>query len=139
MAGQDLTTVKELLGHKDIKMTLRRAHLAPSHIMKTVDILDNAFTPAPTSQKLHNSQVVEKFDLQKPLQNMVGARGVEPLTSTVSGHFRGNVMFPLFFFLATLVYVLQDRVRALFPDISGFDRMLTIRKLYTQRPLPKLR
>lgn len=31
MAGVDITTVKELLGHKDIKMTLRYAHLAASH------------------------------------------------------------------------------------------------------------
>jgi integrase len=40
MAGVDITTVKELLGHKTLTMTLRYAHLAPSHKVKAVDILD---------------------------------------------------------------------------------------------------
>jgi integrase len=40
MAGVDITTVKELLGHKTLTMTLRYAHLAPSHKVKAVEILD---------------------------------------------------------------------------------------------------
>jgi integrase len=40
MAGVDLTTVSRLLGHKDIKMTLRYAHLAPAHMKNAVDVLD---------------------------------------------------------------------------------------------------
>jgi len=54
MAGVDLTTVKELLGHKDFKMTLRYAHLAPAHKVKAVDILDNTLNGKPTIQKLYN-------------------------------------------------------------------------------------
>ena len=41
MAGIDITTVKELLGHKTLAMTLRYAHLAPSHKVKAVNVLDN--------------------------------------------------------------------------------------------------
>ena len=41
MAGQDITTVKELLGHKTLTMTLRYAHLAPSHKVKAVEVLDS--------------------------------------------------------------------------------------------------
>jgi site-specific recombinase XerD len=54
MAGIDITTVKELLGHKTLTMTLRYAHLAPTHKVKAEDILDGVLNEKPTAQKLHN-------------------------------------------------------------------------------------
>ena len=40
MAGVDLMTVKEFLGHKDIKMTLRYTHLAPDYKRAAISRLD---------------------------------------------------------------------------------------------------
>ena len=46
MAGADLTTVKELLGHSNITMTLRYSHLSAAHVKSAVSLLD---------RKIHNS------------------------------------------------------------------------------------
>ena len=40
MAGVDLRTVGKILGHKDLKMTLRYAHLAPEYLKGAVDRLN---------------------------------------------------------------------------------------------------
>ena len=39
MAGVDLNTVRELLGHADPTMTLRYTHLAPEHLASAVEKL----------------------------------------------------------------------------------------------------
>ena len=62
MAGVDLMTVKELLGHKTIEMTLRYAHLAPDHKMRAVNILDQVLGTEETT-KIINLQ--EKRQVRK--------------------------------------------------------------------------
>lgn len=51
MAGVDITTIKELLGHKTLSMTLRYTHLAPSHKVKAVNILDSTINEMNVSIK----------------------------------------------------------------------------------------
>lgn len=57
MAGVDITTVKELLGHKTLTMTLRYAHLAPSHKVEAVkkfDVFMNSKNSDPEGKKSQN-------------------------------------------------------------------------------------
>ena len=43
MSGVDLATVRKLLGHSDIKTTMRYAHLAPDHLQEAAQKLGQAF------------------------------------------------------------------------------------------------
>jgi integrase len=47
MAGVDLPTVKELMGHKSIAMTMRYAHLSHSHKRSAVAVLDRSGEKVP--------------------------------------------------------------------------------------------
>ena len=49
MAGVDILTIKELMGHKTLAMTLRYAHLSPSHVGRAVDVLSRRATDTATS------------------------------------------------------------------------------------------
>ena len=60
MKGIDITTVSRLLGHKSLTMTLRYAHLAPSHLANAVSVLDSALNKNEVTQKVHNSNIKEQ-------------------------------------------------------------------------------
>jgi len=51
MAGVDLRTIQELLGHKSIGMTVRYSHLAPKHTLAAVERLDEPHHESPTDTK----------------------------------------------------------------------------------------
>lgn len=71
MAGVNLNTIRELLGHKSIEMTLRYSHLSSDHKRRAVEIFDKRWTPQwtpSTSEKktadLDISQLLEsKIDI----------------------------------------------------------------------------
>jgi hypothetical protein len=52
MGGVDLMSIKQILGHKTIQMTLRYSHLSPGHLRNAVAAIDRALTSLsdPTSQ-----------------------------------------------------------------------------------------
>jgi site-specific recombinase XerD len=50
MKGVDLRTVAKLMGHRDIKMTMRYAHLAPDHLQAAVDALEVRLDPTQDKQ-----------------------------------------------------------------------------------------
>jgi len=62
MAGIDLNTVRELMGHKSLEMTLRYSYLSPDYKKRAVDILgkrmDTIWIPEAITRKLEKQPVL---------------------------------------------------------------------------------
>lgn len=62
MAGVDLRTVQELMGHKSIEMTLRYSHLSPQHTRTAMETLEARFSvpsPAPSHNTPLNAPILK--------------------------------------------------------------------------------
>jgi integrase len=57
MEGVDIMTVKELMGHKDLSMTLRYSHLAPNHKAKAINILDRIMSLNPPQSDIRQKVI----------------------------------------------------------------------------------
>ena len=65
MSGVDLNTIRELLGHADLKTTLIYAHLSKDHKLRAVKILDTKIDTA-FKPKQQAESASEMPDIQEP-------------------------------------------------------------------------
>ena len=79
MAGVDLNTIRELMGHKSIRMTLRYAHLNQEHKQQAVDVLNtkwlqngNKQEKEETAEKVGSLKLFKNIDLRKPIYDSTG-------------------------------------------------------------------
>lgn len=59
MSGRPLLEIKELLGHAEISMTMRYAHLAPGRLREAVGVLDTVFAPGTAAHGATSATVGE--------------------------------------------------------------------------------
>lgn len=74
MSGVDLNTVRELMGHKTIEMTLRYAHLSPDCKRRAVKVLDEKYGPrwqkvGTNLAQSRNFENKQNFIFSEPLEN----------------------------------------------------------------------
>jgi len=89
MAGVDLKTVQELLGHKTFEMTLRYSHLSPDHKRRAIEVLgrrmDTIWTPERETKEGFRLAYLPKFSYTETKESFAGvAELVDALDSKSS-------------------------------------------------------
>jgi len=81
MAGVDLVSVKEILGHRNIQTTMRYSHLDPRHLRDAVNLgsLTETVTRTVTGGRSPNEASSQPTDF------MVRPAGIEPATLSLEG------------------------------------------------------
>ncbi len=84
MSGQiDIATLSKLLGHKSLKMTMKYAHLAPAHLTKAANVMDDVFKNL-TGTKLVQLNEKGSVNEDQPLDSMERVAGFGPVTPTLA-------------------------------------------------------
>ena len=66
MAGVDIRTVQEIMGHKTLVMTMRYSHLSGDHLNQAINRISNGTIPEATDTKTDTG---EKMDFRKTSEN----------------------------------------------------------------------
>jgi site-specific recombinase XerD len=81
MAGVDIVSVKEIMGHRNIETTLRYSHLSPQHLREGI----NRGSLSATGSKTGSDVNIDNCRKGKSLKLMVRPAGIEPATLSLEG------------------------------------------------------
>jgi integrase len=85
MAGVDLISVKEILGHRSIQTTTRYSHLDPRHLREAVNRGSLTETGIGTVTKTGTSEGMGQREKSQPVDYVVRPAGIEPATLSLEG------------------------------------------------------
>jgi hypothetical protein len=83
MAGVDLASIKELLGHANVVTTMRYSHLTPSHMKEAVN--RGSLFPIPNRDQNRDQDGEQRTRQAEPLDFVARPPGLEPGTLSLEG------------------------------------------------------